>query len=67
MQLSQSKPSALLTDPRGSACTSSALLPQELCQPLLPTSPTTTQHSSLSPHQVSALHPGFCQGRAERG
>lgn len=66
MQLSQSQPSALLTAPRGSACTSSALLPQDFCQPL---------HSHLS-HNNTALQPlcssGVCstpwalpgQGRA---
>lgn len=35
--------------------------------PCFPTSPTTTQHSSLFPRQVSALPHRLCQGKAERG
>lgn len=53
MQLSQSKGSALLTAPRGSVCTSSALLPQDFCQPL----PSHLSHNNtaLQPLSLSGL------------
>lgn len=56
MQLSQSEESALLIAPRGSACTSSALLPQAsrlLPAPAFP--PLQQQHSTPASFLIRSL------------